>query len=177
MFHRCGLALENIPTFDWKVLWNFRVGNWKGNPRTKPAKNEDVSSPRSHGPFQFFPNHSSYSSVPFPSLFPLPPPSVLSHTGEIVRATHCRRINLELAGSTAVPYLVVLRAGNGIRRGGTLGWRLRVTRGESVGALTRRPAGQAPWGCPWAPHPDAPAWRPQGQKTAFSSRDSKKGRF
>ena len=130
MFDRCGLTLENITTFDWKILWNFRVSNWKGNPRTKPAKNEDVGSPRSHGPFQFFPDRPSCSFVPFPSLSPLPPPSLLSHTGEIVRVTHCRRINLELAGSTVVPYLVVLQAGNGIRRGGTLGWRLRVQRGE-----------------------------------------------
>lgn len=130
MFDRCGLTLENITTFDWKILWNFRVSNWKGNPRTKPAKNEDVGFPRSHGPFQFFPDRPSCSFVPFPSLFPLPPPSLLSHMGEIVRVTHCRRINLELAGSTVVPYLVVLQAGNGIWRGGTLGWRLRVRRRE-----------------------------------------------
>ena len=77
VFDRRGLALENMTTSDWKVLWNFRAGNWKRNPRTKPAKNEDVSSPRSHGLFSSFPTtlHSLLSLFPpyFPS-HPLPSP-------------------------------------------------------------------------------------------------------
>ena len=141
-----------------------------------------MCSPRSHGPFQFFPDCSSYSFFPFPSLFPLPPPSLFSYAGEIVPVTRCHRINLELAGSAAVPYLVVLQAGNGIQRGGTLGWRLRVRRTErgslECGCLDRKAIRLGTLGLtPRAPHPASPAWWPQGQQTPFSSQDLQKGRF
>lgn len=111
---------------------------------------------------------------------PTPFPALLC--GEIVPVTRCHRINLELAGSAVVLYLVVLQAGNGIRRGGTLGWRLRVRTAErgslECGCLDRKAIRLGTLGLPpRAPHPASPAWWPQGQQTPSSSQDFQKGRF